>query len=109
MIFDIEQYKGDWCMSVKTPEEDEIFRLFLAEKGRSWSLGDSYLEVSHWQDYKEYPIMYFNINKFGDGRYPGQAKILRFEDFEWDDPLPDVTGSGDEDLAFEDFIKAFNN
>lgn len=44
MRFDITQYKGKYVMHCKTREDAQTFLEFLANLGRTWCDGASYLD-----------------------------------------------------------------
>ncbi len=100
-VFDIENYKGEYVMHCETEKEVNEFNKYLANTGRTWFTGDSYLTSDPYKIHKIYKsdICYeFNNNKAGGFDYYeiNNYKILKFKDFTFeikvkeDKPFPQI-------------------
>ena len=68
------------CMHCKTEEESEDFRREMAKAGLRWSSGESYLEMSCFNAYKDLTCYYFNEGAYDSAEY---AKNRGDQILEW--------------------------
>lgn len=90
--FILEDYIDDnveFVMRCRTKKEAEIFCNYLHSKGRAWYNGESYLEKTNWENYRENTYYRFKTGTFG---YISSASsvcstsvILEFSDFDWEE------------------------
>lgn len=81
--FDFNALKGkDVCMHCKTEEEAEDFCKVMDAAGLRWSSGESYLEMSCFDDYKEQTCYCFNRGTYNSTVY---AKDKGYQILEWSD------------------------
>ncbi len=80
--FNIEDYEGDYVMTVENADEDLKFRQYLHTEGRCWNIGKDYIEFL--------PTLPVECYFFNEGIYCSLVSdvednyiILRFKDFEW--------------------------
>jgi len=64
MYFDINKYPGNYVMHCKTEEEAESFCRYLNENGRKWGDGHSYIDRTHYSEYKSETAYNFNNGTF---------------------------------------------
>ena len=84
--FNINDYPGNCVMHVTTEKQDEIFRKYLHSLGRTWSLGQKYIEFTYFGDYENNTCYEFNQNKYSNLTYFLDGyRILEFDDFDWSD------------------------
>lgn len=83
VIFNINDYPGNYVMHCKTEEEDRSFREYLHSVGRKWSSGNSYLTKTYWNVNREYTCYRFNSDEYGDIHYYRRTDytILEWSDF----------------------------
>lgn len=83
MRFNLEKYKGNYCMHCKTYEEAKDFCKFLHKNGRKWNGEDSYLLRNYWDIYRENTVYYFNEDTYSDLNYARKEnyKILEWSDY----------------------------
>ena len=84
MQFEIEKYSGKYAMHCKTKEEAEDFCSYLHSIGRKWCDGESYLEATHFDDYKENTVYYFNEGEYSDLNYIYEQDC-KYDVLEWSD------------------------
>lgn len=81
--FDFYARKGkDVCIHCKTKEEAEDFCKVMDKAGLRWSSGESYLEMSCFDDYKEQTCYCFNRGTYNSTVY---AKDKGYQILEWSD------------------------
>lgn len=87
--FDIAKYVGKYVMHVTTEDQAKIFCRYLDSVGKKWSSGNSYLEYTHFDVYKNRTCYNFNVGDYGtdDIAYCPEYgwTILEFDDFDWSD------------------------
>lgn len=83
MKFNLDDYKGNYCMHCKTMEEAENFCQVLNRNGKVWSSGDRYTKYTNWDVYQSQTVYYFNKGTFGDIDLvqENQVTILKWHDF----------------------------
>jgi len=86
MKFKFEDYKGNYCMHCKTEEEAIEFCKLMHENGRTWRNGNSYLEKTERETFKDKTCYCFNDDTYIDLNYASSHdfKILEWSDFQED-------------------------
>ena len=85
--FELNKYKGNFCMHCNTEEKAKMFLKFLHKCGKNWRSGDSYLAFTKWEAYKENTCYRFNNGTYCslEGSKQEKHTILEFDDFNWDE------------------------
>lgn len=85
--FRLDDYSGNYAMHCSTDKMAEIFLKFLHKHGKSWRTGESYLENTDWDYYKNNTCYLFNKGMFCGLKSAKEFKftILEFDDFNWGD------------------------
>lgn len=85
MRFNINKYRGgQYRMHCKTIEEAETFLIYLNELGKCWCNGDAYVEQTHYEDYGDKTVYYFNTGKYGNiDKALTPMYVIEFDMFDW--------------------------
>lgn len=83
--FDINDYKGNYVMSIKTKKEYDIFTKYLNSVKKTWKDGTTYLQDGAWLEMEEYLAIDFNngIAFIIIERDKKNYNILSMSDFDW--------------------------
>lgn len=100
MKFDINNYKGNYAMHCKTEEEAKSFCKYLHEHGKTWCIGQSYIEENRWDMYSENTVYYFNRGTYSS---IGCARNEDYTILEWEDFMTNTFTKAD--LKTGDIIK----
>ena len=111
--FDFDAWKGkDVCMHCKTEEEAEDFCKVMDKAGLRWSNGESYLEMSCFDDYKEQTCYCFNRGTYNSTVYAENKgyTILEWSDYRSTEPKEEQektmeTKIGDKPLSYQEAVK----
>ena len=111
MVFNINDYQGNYAMHCGTPIEARSFCAHLHSLGKNWGAGQSYLEFTYWTDNRENTCYGFNTNCYGSiDDFKKDCTILEWKDFMYDTPAAPIDDNNNYDpnvirIAGYDFIK----
>lgn len=115
--FDFDVWKGkDVCMHCKTRNEAENFRCEMDKAGLRWTNGDSYLETSCFNPFRDRTCYYFNEGKYDSTVYAKNEghTILEWSEYRSTEPKDEEqektmktmkTKIDDKPLSFKEAIK----
>lgn len=84
MKFNLDNYKGNYCMHCKTLEEAINFCKFLDDNGRTWQNGDSYNSKLFYYVNENNTVIYFNKGLYGNietAKDVHKCNILEWADY----------------------------
>ena len=111
MVFNINDYQGNYAMHCGTPIEARSFCAHLHSLGKQWAAGQSYLERTYWEERQESICYGFNDNFYGSiDELEEKYTILEWKDFMYDTPAAPVDDNNKYDpniirVTGYDFIK----
>lgn len=111
MVFNINDYQGNYVMHCRNQIEARSFCAHLHSLGKRWAAGQSYLERTYWEDRQENTCYSFNNGCYGSrDELKENYTILEWKDFMYDTPAAAIDDNNNYDpnvirIAGYDFIK----